>query len=336
MIVQERIDAFAKLGDFIAQNGAALQQAIAVAYRHNPWFTPVNIYKSLQHISSEYLNGNKLLQWTSEYDIPQQLTGKTVAVVAAGNIPMTAFHDVLSVLLAGHRVMIKLSDKDKHLLPFVLARLSQIAPAFKDRIVFAERMEGFDGIIATGSNNTSRYFEFYFSKYRHIIRKNRNSIAVLNGEESAGEMEMLGADIFDYFGLGCRNVAKIFVPEGFDLMKLKTALMKYKQVNGHTQYMHNLDYQRTIYLMNRTPLIDIDFINIVENEGLHSPISCLYYEYYPAIERVQAFIDGRRQQIQCIVGNAGIEGSVHFGKSQSPALKDYADDIDTMNFLVTV
>jgi hypothetical protein len=193
-------------------------------------------------------------------------------------------------------------------------------------------LEKFDAIIATGSNNTAKHFAYYFGKYKNIIRRNRNSVAILTGEETKEDIENLGHDIFDYFGLGCRNVSKIFVPEKYDLYSLKDGLSKHIGVNQHNQYMNNLDYQRTLYLMNQTPLIDIDFINIVENNSLHSPISCLHVERYKTLEDVNKNIAEQTENIQCVVG----KGYLEFGKSQQPGLSDYADNVDTMEFILNL
>ena len=333
MNIEKRIAAFASLGAFISENTVLLQELIHKTFLYNTWFTKENTNQALQNIAIEFLNKEKLENWLSTYN-SQLIThnSSTIAIVAAGNIPMVAFHDILCVLISGNKLQLKLSEKDKFLLPFILDKLIEIEPAFKDKIEIKERLGNFDAIIATGSNNTAKHFEYYFSKYKNIIRRNRNSIAILDGNETAEDIEKLGHDIFDYFGLGCRNVSKIFVPEEFDLLSLKTGLLKHINVNQHNQYMNNLDYQRTLYLMNQTPLIDIDFINIVENKSLHSPISCLHVERYNSINEVNNFIIDEKENIQCVVG----KGYLHFGKSQQPTLSDYADNVDTMKFIFSI
>ena len=331
MNTEKRIIAFSKLGDYLLENPLELQEIIHKAYVHNSWFTVENTNHALQNIAIEFLNKEKLSNWLSSYVIPNTIKdSKTIAVVAAGNIPMVAFHDILCVLILGFRLQIKLSDKDKFLLPFLFDKLKEIEPEFGGKIIINDRLEKFDAIIATGSNNAAKHFEYYFGKYKNIIRKNRNSIAILNGNETAAELELLGHDIFDYFGLGCRNVSKLFVPESYDLLRLKTGFEKHKTIMQHNQYMNNLDYQRTLYLMNQTPLLDIDFINIVENDSLHSAISCLHVERYTSIDDVHNFIIEQKDKLQCIIG----KDYLPFGKSQQPTLADYADNIDTMNFLL--
>lgn len=333
MNIEKRIAAFANLGDYILENPVLLQEIVNKTFIYNTWFTKENTNRALQNIAKEFLNKEKVQNWISAYDLEHTTyDSKVIAIVAAGNIPMVAFHDILCVLISGNQLQLKLSEKDKYLLPFIFEKLTEIEPAFKDTIYIQFKLENFDAIIATGSNNTARYFEYYFSKYKNIIRRNRNSIAILTGNETEEDIENLGHDIFDYFGLGCRNVSKIFVPKDFDLYSLKEGLSKHIGVNQHNQYMNNLDYQRTLYLMNQTPLIDIDFINIVENKSLHSPISCLHVERYENIDEVNNYIIDEKENIQCVIG----KDYLAFGKSQQPGLSDYADNVDTMKFILSL
>lgn len=329
---EERIAAFASLGDFILDNPVSLQEVVNRTYRHNTWFTKENTQQALHNIATEFLHKEKLEHWLSNYRIADSFHPKTIAIVAAGNIPMVAFHDILCVLISGNKLQLKLSEKDKFLLPFLLEKLVEIEPRFQDNISIQFKLENFDAIIATGSNNTAKHFEYYFSKYKNIIRRNRNSIAILIGDETTEEIAQLGHDIFDYFGLGCRNVSKIFVPRDFDLLSLKDGLSKHIDVSQHNQYMNNLDYQRTLYLMNQTPLVDIDFINIVENKSLHSPISCLHVQRYESTEDIASYLQDEADNLQCIVG----KGYLDFGKSQQPGLSDYADKVDTMEFILSL
>lgn len=333
MNIERRITAFAALGDFVLKNPVSLQEIVNKTFIYNTWFTIDNINQALQNIAIEFLNKEKLENWISGYG--SKITThdtKTIAIVAAGNIPMVAFHDILCVLISGNKLQLKLSEKDQYLLPFLLEQLINIEPDFNELISIQFKLEKFDAIIATGSNNTAKHFAYYFGKYKNIIRRNRNSVAILTGEETKEDIENLGHDIFDYFGLGCRNVSKIFVPEKYDLYSLKDGLTKHIGVNQHNQYMNNLDYQRTLYLMNQTPLIDIDFINIVENNSLHSPISCLHVERYKTLEDVKKNIAEQTENIQCVVG----KGYLEFGKSQQPGLSDYADNVDTMEFILNL
>ncbi|HNE50408.1 MAG: acyl-CoA reductase [Chitinophagales bacterium] len=332
MNIEQRITAFSRLGDYILRNPIALQEVTHQSYRHHSWFTPESIAQSLKNIAAEFLSKEKLENWLVNYTIKQNNAPKTIAIVAAGNIPMVAFHDILCVLISGNKLQLKLSDKDKFLLPFLLERLIELESSFKTHISIQNRLENFDAIIATGSNSSAQHFEFYFGKYKNIIRRNRNSVAILNGTETAEELQQLGHDIFDYFGLGCRNVSKILIPNDFDLLKLKEAFNVFSNIMQHTQYMNNLDYQRTIYLMNQISMVDIDFINIVENKSLHSPISCLHYERYASEKDVQSYLETEKENIQCIIG----KGFLPFGSSQQPTLTDYADNVDTLKFITSL
>jgi hypothetical protein len=333
MNLDKRIQAFVQLGNYITENPIELQEVIHKTYVYNTWFTKENTQQVLQNIAFEFLNEEKLRNWISTYHLPNSIYhSNTIAIVAAGNIPMVAFHDILCVLISGNNLQLKLSEKDKFLLPFILDKLVDFEPDFKDKISIQFKLEKFDAIIATGSNNTAKHFEYYFGKYKNIIRRNRNSIGILYDNETLEDIEKLGNDVFDYFGLGCRNVSKIFVPIDFDLMSLKEGFSKHIEVNQHNQYMNNLDYQRTLYLMNQTPLVDIDFVNITENKSLHSPISCLHVERYETIDEVNNFIIDERENIQCIVGKDYLD----FGKSQQPTLSDYADNVDTMKFILGI
>lgn len=335
MNTDERIQAFVELGQYIRDNGTDIQEITRTAQMYNPWFTLASIGQSFYALSDAFLDANKLHEWLSSYPV-ETVQDKTIAIVAAGNIPMVAFHDILCVLISGNKLQLKLSDKDKHLLPFLLRQLISIHPGFADRIRIAEKLEKFDAIIATGSNNAATHFDHYFSKYKHIIRRNRNSVAVLDGSESDEELNLLGHDVFDYFGLGCRNVSKVYLPVGFDLNRFKTGFASFCYLDQHTPYMHNLDYQRTLYLMNGTPMVDIDFVNIIEHQGLHSPIASLYYAYYESPEALQQELEAQKDQIQCIVGKVDFPGIIPMGKSQQPGLKDYADHVDTMDFILKV
>lgn len=329
MNTETRIQSFTQLGNYIKENPISLQETINKTYLYNSWFTKENTLKALNNIATEFLTNEKLEKWVAGYNF-LNTSPKTIAIVAAGNIPMVAFHDILCVLVSGNKLQLKLSEKDRFLLPYLLDKLIEIEPNFKEFISIQAKLEHFDAIIATGSNNTAKHFEYYFGRYKNIIRRNRNSVAVLTGDETKEELTGLGNDIFDYFGLGCRNVSKIFVPKKYDLNQLKISLSDFSDIMEHNQYMNNLDYQRTLYLMNQTPLVDIDFINIVENKSLHSPISCLHVERYETIDAVHESVIAEKEQIQCVIG----KGYLPFGKSQQPCLNDYADNVDTMKFIL--
>ncbi|MBK7138703.1 MAG: acyl-CoA reductase [Bacteroidetes bacterium] len=328
--LKKRQSAFIELGNYLQTPDMALEGAIHKAFIYNAWFEPINTKQYLLSIASAFLSQSNLEKWTSNYNISKNLSNKNIGIIAAGNIPIICFHDVLCVLISGHKAQIKLSDKDKYLLPFILNKLIEIEPAFENQIQIVERIVQPDAIIATGSDNTGRYFEHYFGKYPNIIRKNRHSIAILEGNETDEELLALGNDIFDYFGMGCRNVSQLIIPKDFEITKLKTIWEPFKDIMEHNKYRNNLDYQRTVYLMSIKPMVDIDFINIVDNDSLGSPIACLHLKRYENKKEIDEFIESNKMQLQCIVG----KDYTPFGKSQMPQLWDYADNIDTMKFLV--
>lgn len=311
--------------------------SLQTAIHQNPWFTPANIAFALI-AWKETLTKVEITSWIKGYEQDLQNTGsKKVAVIMAGNIPIVGFHDFMCTLMAGHSFIGKLSSDDRVLLPAIAEVLCIIEPDFKQMIQFTEgTIKDFDAIIATGSNNTARYFEYYFSKYPHIIRKNRNGIAVLAGNETEQSFKNLGTDICTYFGHGCRNVSKIFIPDGFAPEKLFAAVEPYKNVlNNHFKYMNNHSYNRSIYLLNNTPHLDNDVFILTESDQYSSPIAVLYYEFYKNIETLQEKLIQDDELIQCIATDA-FRGAntIPLGCTQRPGLGDYADGIDTMKFLL--
>ena len=333
MKLSARIEAFQQLGQVVKNlSPAELQNLYDQSVRENAWFTYANISMAL-HAIGQSLSPEQLTRWTSSYMLePSKI--RNVGVAMAGNIPLVGFHDFLCVLIAGHRIVIKPSSQDTALLHYISGRLITIESGFKDLISFEERLNGVDAVIATGSNNTARYFEYYFRAIPHIIRKNRSSCAILTGEESSDEMTALGTDIFSYFGLGCRNVSKLFVPAGFNFEPLIFSWEKFRGVFDHSKYAHNYNYQKTILQMNRIPVFDNGFVLLREDEALVSPISILNYEFYHEPSDLHQKIARQQDKIQCIASiNGRFPGSIPFGKAQFPEVSDYADNVDTLKFL---
>jgi len=314
-----------------------LYNSLQLAYQQNPWFTPANIAFAL-NAWKETLNEEAIETWLKDYKTMIQNTqSKNIAVIMAGNIPLVGFHDFLCTLISGHCFIGKLSSTDKVLLPAIANVLSTIEPMFKQKIEFTEGiLKEFDAIIATGSNNTARYFEYYFSKYPHIIRKNRNGVAVLSGNEDSEALKKIGTDICSYFGLGCRNISKVFIPEGFSPQKLYSAIEPFNKILfDHFKYMNNHSYHRSIYLLNSTPFLDNDAFILTESEHYSSPIPVLYYEFYRDIESLKEKLIRDNDQIQCIATDVFTgEKTVPLGCTQNPGLADYADGIDTLKFLI--
>lgn len=334
-----RINTFSELGEIlrntldgkVTKYSTELNHLIKTQHTKNPWFTPGNVRLALNATAGE-LTYDNLKTWTDAYPIlNQNYDPLKVGVVMAGNIPLVGFHDFLSVLVSGNSIIIKTSSKDADLIRFMGDVICDLNPQFKNRIIFTENtLNGFDAVIATGSDNTSRYFEYYFGKYPHIIRKNRNSIAVLDGTEKDNELEALGNDIFSYFGLGCRNVSKIFVPGKFDFNRLFNSWRKYSVLIDHSKYANNYDFNKAVYLVNKEKFIDTGFLLLKESSGLSSPVAVLYYEIYNSRQQINKLLKEQNEKIQCIVG----KNYIPFGKAQSPSLWDYADGIDTIEFLL--
>ncbi|TCC98750.1 acyl-CoA reductase [Pedobacter hiemivivus] len=333
---EKLIIAFKKLSNFIAEPSEDFKNLIFSASNHNAWFTEAEVQRALNSLH-QMLNQQDLETWFK--DIRVSDTPKKVGLILAGNIPMVGFQDVISVLATGNIALIKLSSADDKLLPALLAQLVKIEPLLADRIVYVDRLKDFDAVIATGSNNTSRYFEFYFGKGPNIIRKNRNSAAVITGNESAAELALLGHDIFDYFGLGCRNVSKLYIPEGYDIKNFFEPIEGFKDIINHFKYNNNYDYNKSIYLVNLKHHYDNGFLLLTEGESLSSPLAVLYYETYTNVEQLEELLSSKAEDIQCVVSNAALKldtAVLGFGQSQTPKLWDYADNVNTIEFLNTI
>lgn len=329
MTLQQRIDLLVKLGDFMKQDNEEWQAIKKLAFNKNQWFVPEFIIMAADNIIEDFLQKDKLKKFADGYAIPQNNFKKqTVGLVMAGNIPMVGFHDMLCIFLSGHKQVIKLSAKDDVLIPFLLEKMNDWNDETRLYISFAERLAGCDAYIATGSNNTSRYFEYYFGKYPHIIRKNRTSAAVLDGNETTIDLEKLADDIQLYFGLGCRNITKLYVPRNYNFEPLLNALGKYNHFADFHKYRNNYDYQLALLMMGSKFYMTNDSILLSKNRALFSAVSHVHYEVYEKKEEVEKILLGN-EEVQCIVGN----GYTPFGTAQKPALNNFADGIDTMNFL---
>ena len=309
------------------------QKLILLSQSHNGWYTPENVYFAVQSWAKA-LSENNLEIWLSKYDF-SDLKSKSVAIILAGNIPLVGFHDFLSVLISGHSVLVKTSSNDQKLLPFLSNYLIAIDPKIGDYINFVDgKLEGFDAVIATGSNNTSRYFEYYFKSKPSIIRKSRNSVAIINGHETKEQMIALGEDIFRYFGLGCRNVSKIFVPKNYNFDAFFNGMFPYQDVIKYEKYANNYDYNKAVFLMSNFDLLDNEFLTIKEDMSYASPISSVFYEYYENLEALKLSLERDNERIQCVVSNHLTQNSIAFGETQKPNLWDYADNVDTLEFLI--
>lgn len=309
---------------------------IHLSQSHNGWYTPEQVYFSIQSWA-EALTKENINKWLSAYKMDENNENpKTIALILAGNIPLVGFHDFLSVLITGNKALIKTSSNDQHLLPFLAKYLIAVDENLKGSITFVEgKLENFDAVIATGSNNTARYFEYYFKDKPSIIRKNRNSAAILTGKETSENLEALGEDIFRYFGLGCRNVSKLFIPKDYSFEAFFQAMFKYQDVIHYEKYANNYDYNKAVFLMSNFKLLDNGFLTLKEDSSYASPISSVFYEYYENLEELKKRLQEDTDQIQCIVSDNLTTNSIAFGETQKPQLWDYADNVDTISFLLT-
>jgi hypothetical protein len=280
------------------------------------------------------LTKENLNKWLSDYNIDQNKP-KTVALIMAGNIPLVGFHDFMVTILTGNRALIKLSSNDHVLLPFVIKYLTFLAPTLKNEMVVTEgKMEGFDAVVATGSDNTARYFEHYFGNKPNIIRRNRNSLAVLTGNETAEELQALGEDIFRYYGLGCRSVSKFYVPKNYNFDFFFEAIYSYNPIINQVKYANNYDYNKAVYLMSDYKLLDNGFLMLKEDKSYSSPIATVFYELYDSLEALKLKLDAEKEKIQCVVSKGILDAEIAFGETQNPSLSDYADGVDTVEFLI--
>jgi hypothetical protein len=333
----DRIEALSALGEkMVNLDQEYFLEVFERATIENPWFTPEFIHVAMAGIRDAFLNKENLTKWIGQYEINQD--AKKVGLILAGNIPAVGWNDVLCCFMAGHTALIKYSDKDKVLIPFLISELLSIAPQFAYQFETIEKLVDYDAVIATGSNNTSRYFEHYFSKKPHIIRANRNGVAILNGKESSEELRKFNLDVFTYFGLGCRNVAKIYVPEGYDFQPLLEIMHERNDLVLHNKYVNNFEYNIALYLLNKVDYMNNGSIILLKDERFASRIASLHYEYYTDLNILTQQLEIAKNKIQCIVSHEKLEGfeTFDFGQAQSPTLMHYADGVDTMKFLSTI
>ncbi len=352
MNLDQRINAFVKLGNFLSQfTSEGIQKKdniehndlffdvfnsqIKLAQEHNSWFTKNNILFTSENWSKS-LEYNNINEWLLNYNF-NNINSQKVAIVMAGNIPLVGFHDFLSVLISGHEVLVKQSSNDKHLLPILAKYLEHVEPGFKGKITFTEgKLENFDAVIATGSDNTARYFEYYFKNKPSVIRKNRNSVAILTGKETEEQLKALSEDIFRYYGLGCRNVSKLYVPKEYNFEAFFKAMYHWNPIINENKYANNYDYNKAVYLMSEFDMLENGFLMIKEDTSFSSPIATVFYEYYENQDELKKLIDTNAENIQCVVADGFSKEEVPFGKTQHPQLHDYADGVDTIEFLLKI
>lgn len=344
--LQHRVNAFIELGlrlkklsTELPETNEEVNSVLNRTYTNNKWFTVKNQLSALQALS-EMLKQDKIKEWVKSYPELEswKSSGKNVGIICAGNIPAVAFHDLLCVVISGNKAVLKFSADDNVLFPFVVNLLCEIEPQLKEQIEVVLKINSPDAVIATGSNNSARYFQYYFGKYPHIIRKNRNSVAVLDGNESQEDFKKLATDIFSYFGLGCRNVSKLYVPEGYAFKAFFETIEEFgSDLMNHNKYMNNYDYHNALFLLEAIPFLTNNFLILKNDKQIATPVSVLYYEYYKNQDDLKQKLTFNLEHIQCIMSGKKLLGEeVDFGNSQQPAINDYADGVDTIKFLLSL
>ena len=344
---KERIKAFSELGTLFKENidkkenknfpkwDLLLEDTLIESKTYNSWFTIDNLKLSLKNWSKS-LEETIISDWLFRYNVVDK-SSKKIAIIMAGNIPVVGFHDLLCSLLLNFDCLVKLSSDDKLLIPFIVKFLESRNKKFKNKVIFEnEKFKNFDAVIATGNNNSHRYFDYYFSKYPNLLRKTRHSIAVLDGNESDNDLTGLSNDVFNYFGLGCRSVSKVFLPRGYDLDILFNAFFSFKEIINHNKYVNNFDYNKAVYLMSKEKFIENGFLILKEETKLGSPIGCLFYEFYDNKEDINKLILKNSDSIQCVASNLNLKTNIQFGQTQCPNISDYADNNDTIKFLLKI
>lgn len=337
LMLTQRIQSLVQLGYYLDNVDEALHSSIVQhAEQANPWFTPVNIQKAIDAIRNEFLQPSALNYLAQNYCLDDNISVKKVGIICAGNIPLVGWHDIMCTYLCGHQSIIKYSEKDAILIPYLLKELHRIDPHSAWYFQTAEKLVDYDAIIATGSDSTAIHFQHYFSHVPHIIRKNRNSVAILRGDENIDELRALSTDIFNYFGLGCRNVTKIFVPKGYNFSTFLSILDAYEPYKMSSKYQSNYEYNLAVLLLNQKEFYQGNSILLVHSEKIGAAVATLNYEYYDHIDTLGAHLQKDVQKIQCVVSKEKIAGFeiIPFGQSQCPTINTYADGVDTINFLL--
>ena len=352
MELEKRINAFIELGKFLTQFEqidpvkdssvkyndlffGGFKHQLKLAEETNGWFTKDNLIYSLKGWSNQLTYSN-INTFILKYDMTS-ISCKNVAIIMAGNIPLVGFHDFFSVLISGHNVVVKQATNDKQLLPLIAKYLEIVEPGFKSKITFVDgQLKDFDAVIATGSDNTARYFEYYFREVPSIIRNNRNSVAVLNGNETKNDLEALSIDIFRYYGLGCRNVSKLFVPKSYDFKDFFQSIYSWHPIINQSKYANNYDYNKAVYLMSEFDMLENGFLMLKEDHRYSSPIATLFYEFYDSKKTLKKRLNKDHTKIQCVVASNFLDSEIKFGCTQTPNLWDFADNVDTIEFLLKI
>ena len=338
MLLEERLQALGQLGSLLVSQGGVPESIVNKAKAHNPWFTEENVQKATLEVANAYLNNNELSKWLSDYSLNQDEASLKIGLLLAGNIPLVGFHDMLCTFVSGHLSLIKASDRDKVLLDYLLSELVNIDSDCSKYFEFVTRLSNYDAVIATGSDSSGRYFKKYFGKVPHIIRMNRNGISVIYNDTPDEALVELGKDLFGYFGLGCRNVSKLYLEDGFDIQRIFKAIERHRDIIHHNKYKNNYDYNFAMYLLNKEDFLTNDFIVLRKDKAIASRIAALHYSYFDSYETLNSELGENKDKIQCIISDRPIDNFkvFDFGKAQQPSLTDYSDGIDTLEFLLNL
>lgn len=335
----QRIAGLAALGTRLTQQlgSSEIEPVLSRAAAENGWFSPDQSRAAIQSLAEDMLKSETLNAWASRYALEDKIVSKKIGLVMAGNIPLVGMHDLFAVLLSGHRALIVASSKDEVLTEWMISQIEIASPGLGKFIEIAEKLTRADAVIATGSNNTMKYFQQYFSKKPHILRGSKTSAAVITGKETEEDFEALGREIFSFYGLGCRNVSKLFVPEGYDFVPMLDAFRLFAPVVENNKYWHNYEYYKAIYLVNRTVHLDTGFLLVKADTASASPPGNLFYQTYGPAEPLAEELSAGKQW-QCIYSAGKVDGvkTLPFGEGQHPNPWDYADNTDTIAFLLSL
>lgn len=329
--INERVGLLSKLGDELSENTNWREDLIQNARGYNAWFTPEMVSHALNRLVHDFLREDSLNEWIKTYSLSAHQ--KNVGLILAGNIPLVGVHDIISTFLIGHRAHIKTSSKDQFLVQALVNKLIELDPRVEAFFLMTDQLKTVDALIATGSNNSFRYFEHYFKDVPHLLRKSRSSLAVITGSETQEELDLLAEDIFLYFGLGCRSVSKIFLPSGYDILQVRSSMERWSHLLDHDKYKNNYDYSYAIYMMNKTPFYALGPGVFLESKELHSRISCVHFEYYDDLKQIEEYLHRNQQHIQSVYTSNSTLNGAPLGTAQAPQLNDYADNVDTLQFL---
>ena len=317
-----------------AYNNTLLDRAFEDSLRLNPLFTINMQHEALKIICKKFLNINCLHNWLTPYKELLFERESTVGIVMAGNLPLVGFHDFLVTMASGSRAQIKLSGKDR-LLPALFEMLCEINPYWRARVAFTEHLpENIDLLIATGGEEASKFFKSEYDEIPKIVRSSRSSIAILKGDETIDELRRLSDDIFLYYGMGCRSVSTLLVPFGYTFELLIEAFKNKENAITSEDYLSAYRYQKALAAMNKSGYSDGGFYILREHSSFPPPMGVLNVLTYRNVDQINEFIDSNKLHLQCVVNRKFNNSNIEFGEAQYPSLDEYADGVNSLEFLL--